>query len=56
VDEVPAAERHRYGGFELDELASANETISDDQVFEDAASHKSSDDDLDDVDRMLAEK
>jgi hypothetical protein len=32
------------------------ETISDDQVFESAASHKSSDDDLYDVDRKLAEK
>ena len=56
MDEMPTAERYRYEGFELDELASADETISDDQVFEDAASYKSSDDDLDDVDRMLAEK
>ena len=63
VDEVPTAaeagERRRYG--EREELASGesatgDETISDDQVFEDAASHKRSDDDLDDVDRMLAEK
>jgi hypothetical protein len=54
VDEVPTAaeagERRRYGEFELDELASADEsptedeTISDDQVFKDA------------VDRILEEK
>jgi hypothetical protein len=54
VDEVPTAaeagERRHYREFELDELASANEsatgdeTISDDQVFED------------DVDRILEEK
>jgi hypothetical protein len=50
------------GSASLMKLASANEfaigdeTISDDQVFEDAASHKSSDDDLYDVGRILAEK
>jgi hypothetical protein len=55
VDEVPtvakASKRRCYDKFELDELASANkfatdETISDDQVFEDAASYKSLDDNL----------
>jgi hypothetical protein len=66
VDEVPTAakagERRRYGEFELDELASADEsatgdeTISDDQVFEDAASYKSLDDDLYDVNCILGEK
>jgi hypothetical protein len=66
VDEVPTAaeagERRCYDEFELDELASADEfatrdeTISDDQVFKDAASHKSLDDDLYDVDRIPEEK
>jgi hypothetical protein len=52
-----AGERRRCGEFELDELASAeesaagDETISDDQGFEDAASYKSLDDD-----RILGEK
>jgi hypothetical protein len=66
VDKIPTAaeagERCRYREFELDELASADEsaigdeTISDDQVFEDAASYKSLDDDLYDVDRTPREK
>jgi hypothetical protein len=61
VDEVPtaakASECRRCGEFELNELASAkesatgNETISDDQGFEDATSYKSSDDN-----RILGEK
>jgi hypothetical protein len=61
VDEVPTAtkagERRRYREFELDELASAkgsaagDETISDDQGFEDATYYKSLDDD-----RILGEK
>ena len=55
VDEVPTAakagERRHCGEFELDELASAkesiaeDETISDDQGFEDTASFRSLDDD-----------
>ena len=55
VDKVPTAtkagERRHYREFELDELASAkestvgDETISDDQGFEDAASFRSLDDD-----------
>jgi hypothetical protein len=54
VDGVPTAaeagERRRCRECELDELASADESaigeemISDDQVFEDAAFHKRSDD------------
>lgn len=63
MDEVPttaeAGERRCYR--EREELASGesatgDETISDDLVFEDAASYKSLDDDLNNVDRMLAEK
>jgi hypothetical protein len=66
VDGMPTAadagKRRRYREFELDELASADtsatgdETISNDQVFQDAASYKSLGDDLYDVGRILGEK
>jgi hypothetical protein len=66
VDKMPtaaeASERRRYNKFEIDELASADksaigdETISDNQVFEDAASYKSLDSGLYDVDRIPEEK
>ena len=66
VDEVPTAaeagKKRRYREFELDELASANksairdETISNNQVFENAASYKSLDDNLYNVDHIPEEK
>jgi hypothetical protein len=66
ADEVPTAtedyERRRNREYKLGELASVNEsatgdeTISDAEVFEDTVSYQSSDDDLYDVDRILAEK
>jgi hypothetical protein len=65
LDEVPTAaagERRHDGECELDELPSADEsatgdeTINNDQVFEDAASHKSLDDGFDDVGLIPPEK
>jgi hypothetical protein len=56
-----ASEGRRYKEFELDELASTDKsvirdkTISDNQVFENAASYESLDK-LNDIDRILAEK
>jgi hypothetical protein len=55
-------ERRCNRKYELSELASVNEsatgdeTISDAKVFEDTVSYQSLDDDLYDVDRILAEK